>query len=228
MKRIQALCTLVCLLLVTSVAIARDLKLGMTGADVRQWQTFLKTRNFDLPADGQFGPVTKRATLLFQRKWNLYADGVVGPQTIRKARRLGFGSTVSSGTAKRSRGIAWNVPSLLQRRSFAEITAILGAPSVDRTLEHGWARWPKNETEVTIYFDDKQGPVRSIDLYFLPQGGRQYPNRASALAAGNLRGTGNVRQGNLFYSVTLHSGGNIGSSVSPRPGQYSSVSVARF
>ncbi len=104
MKRIQTLCTLACLLIVTSVAVARDLKQGMSGADVKQWQLFLKTRNFDLPADGQFGPVTKRATITFQRKWGLYADGLVGRQTLRKAKELGYGSTSRGTTSSKPRG----------------------------------------------------------------------------------------------------------------------------
>jgi hypothetical protein len=103
MRKAQMLWLIVCLLFATSVSMARDLKPGMAGEDVKKWQMFLKTRNFDLPADGQYGPVTKRATIIFQKKWNLYPDGWVGKQTLRKARELGFGSSGGSGASTYSK-----------------------------------------------------------------------------------------------------------------------------
>ena len=84
-----------CLALFASCAFARDLKEGASGNDVKQWQQFLNTRNFDLPANGKFGPATKRATTIFQKKWDLYADGVVGLRTLEKAKSLGYGSSAN-------------------------------------------------------------------------------------------------------------------------------------
>ena len=77
-------------------ASARDLKLGSSGEDVKKWQIFLIARNFDLPVDGKYGSVTKRATTIFQKKWKLYVDGVVGKQTMRKARQLNYDRIVSA------------------------------------------------------------------------------------------------------------------------------------
>jgi hypothetical protein len=48
-------------------------------------------RALGVPADGVYGPQTKRAVMAFQRSHGLLVDGVVGPQTLR-ALGLGGGS----------------------------------------------------------------------------------------------------------------------------------------
>lgn len=97
MKKIWLFTFFAYLVFASSGARARDLKLGTSGEDVKKWQIFLVSRNFVMPADGEFGPVTRRATRIFQKKWKLYVDGVVGKQTMRKAKQLGYDRIVSTG-----------------------------------------------------------------------------------------------------------------------------------
>ena len=61
----------------------RDLRRGLSGEDVREWQVVLATDGFLLPgdADDQFGPKTEKATVSYQIAHGLKADGIVGPST---------------------------------------------------------------------------------------------------------------------------------------------------
>lgn len=54
----------------------RTIKLGSHGDDVRYLQ-----RKLGIPADGIFGPITRRAVIKFQKSHLLAADGIVGPRT---------------------------------------------------------------------------------------------------------------------------------------------------
>ena len=54
----------------------RDLRVGMTGDDVKALQTALK-----ITADGKFGPKTEASVKGFQLSNGLRADGIVGPNT---------------------------------------------------------------------------------------------------------------------------------------------------
>lgn len=68
----------------------RNLQQGMSGEDVRVWQTILQGAGLlgEDEADGIFGPKTKEATIRFQ--WNLGVsnDGIVGPHTRQMTDKL--------------------------------------------------------------------------------------------------------------------------------------------
>jgi hypothetical protein len=69
------------------------LKKGSFGEEVKQWQLFLQSAGYKIPAvDGAFGPQTERETIKFQVKNGLKPDGVVGPKTWK------FVTNVSSNT----------------------------------------------------------------------------------------------------------------------------------
>lgn len=67
------------------------LRLGSTGATVRDWQRILLGAGHDLGsagADGVFGPMTEQATKQFQAQLGVAVDGIVGPQTHEATARL--------------------------------------------------------------------------------------------------------------------------------------------
>lgn len=70
--------------------LARTLKFGMTGNDVKDLQIYLNTHNYLLTTQGPgspnqetlyFGKLTKQAVIKFQKANNLKPDGIVGPLT---------------------------------------------------------------------------------------------------------------------------------------------------
>lgn len=63
----------------------RIMKLGMSGADVRRYQSQMHHRGWDIAVDGDFGPKTQAMTKAFQRQVKLTADGEVGPNTWKAA-----------------------------------------------------------------------------------------------------------------------------------------------
>jgi peptidoglycan hydrolase-like protein with peptidoglycan-binding domain len=63
----------------------------MSGEDVRAWQAFLESHNFNPGGiDGEFGSHTDQATRGYQHSRGLQDDGVVGERTQAKARSEGF------------------------------------------------------------------------------------------------------------------------------------------
>ncbi len=67
------------------------LRIGMKGARVAAWQSFLRGQDFDVgQIDGEFGEHTRDATKAFQTKYKLSIDGVAGRQTLLKAAVLGL------------------------------------------------------------------------------------------------------------------------------------------
>ena len=79
------------------------LKIGVTGNDVRSWQTFLTGLHFYQGViNGIFDEATKAASILFQAANNLQPDGVVGNKSIGAAMLQGFGVITDTGTEKTS------------------------------------------------------------------------------------------------------------------------------
>lgn len=66
---------------------SRDLKIGMRGGDVAEWQRLLNNFGYKLKADGIFGEGTRDATMLRQRHAGLVEDGIVGPATLSTTRK---------------------------------------------------------------------------------------------------------------------------------------------
>lgn len=64
------------------------LKRGSEGQAVANWQRFLIARGYDVEADGDFGPLTEKATRSFQASQDLRADGIVGDMTYKAAESL--------------------------------------------------------------------------------------------------------------------------------------------
>lgn len=70
------------------VSSAGMLRMGSSGAGVRELQRLLVRAGFAVKVDGDFGPSTKKAVIEFQKKQGITADGIVGPAT--NARLLKF------------------------------------------------------------------------------------------------------------------------------------------
>lgn len=60
---------------------AKTIRYGSTGDDVRKLQQQLNQSGYNLAVDGSFGNATKNAVTDYQTKNNLTADGIVGNQT---------------------------------------------------------------------------------------------------------------------------------------------------
>jgi peptidoglycan hydrolase-like protein with peptidoglycan-binding domain len=56
-------------------------------------------RALGIPADGVYGPATRRAVIAFQRAHGLIVDGIVGPQTLAALGLGGESSSTASGTS---------------------------------------------------------------------------------------------------------------------------------
>jgi len=76
---------------------------GSKGEDVRRMQTALKALNYPVDVDGDFGPATHSAVVLFQGTNGLTADGVAGSSTLALLysgnAKPCTGSSVSSGAS---------------------------------------------------------------------------------------------------------------------------------
>jgi peptidoglycan hydrolase-like protein with peptidoglycan-binding domain len=77
----------------------RALRVGASGADVKELQKALRSAGFRVKADGQFGPSTVRAVKRFQRAAQLTPSGTVGRKTIAalQAAAKGTSANVANG-----------------------------------------------------------------------------------------------------------------------------------
>ncbi len=76
---------------------------GDSGPGVEQIQYILTANGYDLPVDGEFGPVTETAIRDFQKKNGLTVDGVVGPITWATLQAsIGTATTTSAGATTTS------------------------------------------------------------------------------------------------------------------------------
>ncbi len=68
--------------MVTVNATMPELKEGSEGPHVITWQYLCTRHGFPLKSDGEFGPLTRNATVELQKKYGAeYIDGMVGPET---------------------------------------------------------------------------------------------------------------------------------------------------
>ena len=59
----------------------KTLRIGDTGAEVKELQRLLNQTGANLTIDGHFGEKTKSSVIKFQKKNGLDQDGIVGPKT---------------------------------------------------------------------------------------------------------------------------------------------------
>ena len=90
---------------VTNTIADQDLKIGMTGENVTQLQTWLKNQGFYTGTiDSQYGNYTEQAVKAFQQYMGIKEDGIVGPITRQAMDNLINGNIISGSCSKAANG----------------------------------------------------------------------------------------------------------------------------
>ncbi len=136
------------------------LRRGSSGSAVRRWQAFLLGQGFlRAGIDGEFGPITEKATRAFQRSQGLSGDAIVGARTLGAALSLGF----DVGFTDPQRGD--NEPLLPTTSDLKPITAAARARMFGR-FEFEPAPTARNPEAIRILDDWEQLNILNV---FLPQ-----------------------------------------------------------
>jgi peptidoglycan hydrolase-like protein with peptidoglycan-binding domain len=89
------------------------LRKGSEGKEVKRWQNFLIGQgHLRARADGDFGPLTEKATKAFQRSQGQSSDGIVGPKTLGRALLLGFDAGFEDRVEPDSNPVLVGAPSI--------------------------------------------------------------------------------------------------------------------
>ena len=143
----------------------RVMRLGMSGDDVRSWQTFLCGIKCLVVISGTFDAATTSATKSFQRLSSLTADGIVGPLTMSKALALGYSIMIDDDLdAYPARpGDMCPLTSLERAKLFGTFSYVSdpqqGNPEAIRITD-GWARDNIRRTVINV-----QGKVINVDFH---------------------------------------------------------------
>src|SRR3954469_1669451 len=104
-RRVFALAALLMLVLPASAEAryaSRTLKVGSTGSDVRQLQSYLTEVGLRTSRDGQYGRATASNVRAFERQKGLRADGRATPSDQRTLKRSATSRTTSEAPASTS------------------------------------------------------------------------------------------------------------------------------
>ena len=140
------------------MALTTILRPGSKGTEVERWQQFLIGRGLlKGRADGDFGPITEKASKAFQKNNGLVADGIIGPRSYGHALLLGFDPELKDSVTPKDTHILtgktpFNALSAARRQKlFGTIEYNHTPTSRNReaiTITNGWDK--ENITTVTI------------------------------------------------------------------------------
>lgn len=120
------------------------LRNGSKGTEVERWQQFLIGRSLlKGRADGDFGPITEKASKAFQKNNGLIADGIIGPQSYAIAMTLGFDPGLKDTVEPDDTRILTG-SSALKAITSAQRQRLFG------TIEYEHTRKPSNREAITI------------------------------------------------------------------------------